>query len=108
MPDPALDATIDQARELLGDLGPITVRKMFGGAGLYLDGTIFCLIAEGEIFLKATGAFAEEMEALGSSPFVYDGKGKPVAMAYWRLPDSALDDPDEAVALARRALEALR
>lgn len=108
MPDPALDATIEQARELLADLGPITVRRMFGGAGLYLDGTIFCLIAEEEIFLKAKGDFAQEMEALGSSPFVYDGKDKPVAMSYWRLPDSALDDPDEAVTLARKALEALR
>ena len=108
MPDPALDATIEQARDLLHDLGPVTVRKMFGGAGLYHDGTIFCLIAEEEIFLKAKGDFAEQMKAMGSSPFVYDGKGKPVAMSYWRLPESALDDPDEAVALARRALEALR
>jgi len=108
MPDPALDATIEQARDLLHDLGPVTVRKMFGGAGLYRDGAIFCLIAEEEIFLKATGDFATELEAMGSSPFVYDGKDKPVAMSYWRLPESALDDPDEAVALARRALEALR
>jgi len=108
MPDPALDTTIEQARDLLHDLGPVTVRKMFGGAGLYRDGTIFCLIAEEEIFLKAKGDFAKEMEATGSTPFVYDGKDKPVAMSYWRLPESALDDPGEAVALARRALEALR
>ncbi len=108
MPDPALDATIEQARELFHDLGPLGVRKMFGGAGLYRDGTIFCLIAFEEIFLKASGAFAKEMAALGSTPFVYEGKGKPVTMSYWRLPDSALDDPDEAAALARRALEALR
>jgi len=108
MPDPALDATIEQARELFADLGPVSVRKMFGGAGLYHDGTIFCLIAFEEIFLKAKGDFAAELKALGSSPFVYEGKGKPVSMSYWRLPDSALDDPDEAVALARKALEALR
>ena len=108
MPDPALDATIEQARELLHDLGPITVRKMFGGAGLYHDGTIFCLIAFEEIFLKASGDFADELEAMGSSPFVYEGKGKPETMSYWRMPESALDDPAEAVALARRALSRLR
>ena len=108
MPDPALDATIEQARELLAGLGPISVRRMFGGAGLYSEGMIFCLIAFEEIFLKASGDFAAELEAMGSSPFVYEGKGKPVRMSYWRLPESALDDPDEAVALARKALDAIR
>ncbi len=107
MPDPALDATIEQARELFHDLGPITIRKMFGGAGLYHEGTIFCLIAFEEIFLKAKGDFAAELEAEGSAPFVYEGKDKPVTMSYRQLPDSALDDPDEAVSWARRALAAL-
>ncbi len=108
MPDPALDATIEQARELFHDLGPLSVRKMFGGAGLYLDGTIFSLIAFEEIFLKAKGDFAAELEAEGSSPFVYEGKEKPVTMSYWRLPDSALDDADEAVVWARKAIAALQ
>lgn len=107
MPDPALDATIDHARDLFQDLSPLSVRKMFGGAGLYYEGTIFALIAFEEIFFKASGAFADTLAAKGSTPFVYEGKGKPVTMSYWRLPESALDDPEEAVALARHALEAL-
>ncbi len=99
-----LDSTIAQAKELFAELGPLRSRKMFGGAGLYAEEVMFSLIAFEEIFLKATGAFAEELEQMGSSPFVYEGKGKPVSMSYWRLPESALDDPDEATALARRAL----
>lgn len=99
-----LDRDIEHAKELLHDLGPVTSRKMFGGAGLYLDGVMFALIAEGEIFLKATGDFVADLEDMGSSPFVYDGKDKPVTMSYWRLPESALDDADEAVDLARRAV----
>jgi len=108
MPDPALDATIAQARELLHDLGPLSVRKMFGGAGIYHDGTIFALIVDHEILLKARDGFAEEMAALGSTQWVYEMKGKSGAMPYWSLPDSALDDAEEATALARRALEHLR
>ncbi len=100
----ALDSAIEQAKELLHDLGPVTSRKMFGGAGLYLDGVMFGLIADEELFLKATGDFVDDLKALGSSPFVYEGKGKPVSMSYWRLPESALDDADEAVELARRAV----
>jgi DNA transformation protein len=33
-----------------------------------------------------------------------DSAPKPTAMPYWKLPDSALDDPDETCELARRAL----
>ena len=101
----ALDGSIEQAKDLLHGLGPITSRKMFGGAGLYLDGVMFALIADGELFLKATGNFVEALEGMRSSPFVYDGKGKPVTMSYWRLPEDALDDPDEAVRLARHAVD---
>ena len=33
--------------------GPVTVRKMFGGAGIYHEGLIFALEGDGEILLKA-------------------------------------------------------
>lgn len=105
----SLDAAIAQARELFDGLGNVSHRKMFGGAGLYCDGLIFALIVDEEIMLKATGGFAEELNAQGAHPFTYArGKHKPTQMPYWSLPDSALDDPDEAVELARRALECFR
>jgi DNA transformation protein len=34
--------------------------------------------------------------------------GKRIAMSYWRLPDSALDEPDQACAWGRRALDVAR
>lgn len=104
MASPQLDATIAQALELLDDLGRISSRKMFGGAGLYAEGVMFALIADEEIYLKATGDFANTLADRGSGAFIYDGKGKPIRMSYWRMPDAALDDPEEAVALARQAL----
>lgn len=100
----SLDATIAQAKDLFHEIGTVSHRKMFGGAGLYAESVMFCLVLSDEIMLKATGGFAADLEALGSTPFIYEGKSKPVAMSYWRLPESAFDDPDEALALARRAL----
>jgi len=101
----SLDATIEQARDLLAGFRALSHRKMFGGAGLYAEGGMFALVISDEIFLKATGPFAEKLETLGSTPFIYDGKkGKPVQMSYWRVPESALDDPEEAIALAEEAL----
>ena len=104
----SLDATIDQAKELFGGLGTVSHRKMFGGAGLYAEGIIFAVVIDDEIMVKATGAFRDELEAMGSTPFLFDMKGKPVAMSYWRLPETAFDDPDEALELAQRALACSR
>lgn len=42
-------AAADLAREVLGTLGPIDIRRMFGGAGIYLHGIIFAIILDGEI-----------------------------------------------------------
>ncbi len=96
----------DFARDLFADLGPITVRPMFGGAGLFCDGAMFGLISRSEtIYLKAEGVTSRAMAAEGSKPFTYGKNDSEQSMGYWSLPDASLDDPDEAVVWARRALE---
>lgn len=90
--------------ELFEDLGALTHRKMMGGATFYTDGQVFAILSsDGTIFLKAKGAFAQEMAAAGSRIFDMGGK----SMGYWTLPDAAVDDPEEACGWARRALAAL-
>lgn len=96
---------IEFACELLGDVGPVTSRRMFGGAGLYADGVMFALIADEVIYLKVDDALKARLGEAGSGPFVYTSpKGKSGEMGYWRLPDDALDDPAEAGDWARAAL----
>ncbi|MBA4132750.1 MAG: competence protein TfoX [Hyphomicrobium sp.] len=101
--DPRLS---ELAEELFGPLGTISVRKMFGGGGIYCDGVMFALIADGVIYLKADARSQADFEAEGLGPFVYQGKAKPVAMSYWRMPERLLDDPDEALAWGRNAVRA--
>lgn len=101
----ALDQAVEQAKELLSGLGPVAHRKMFGGAGLYLEGAMFALIADEELYLKADDALAEALSAEGAQPFVYHGKGRPVTMSYWRMPEAALDDPALAASWGARALD---
>jgi DNA transformation protein and related proteins len=100
----------DAIRDLFAALGPVRVRKMFGGQGIYRDDLMFGLEAGGELFLKADAETAGAFAAAGSRQFVYTKDGRPTPMSYWRLPDAALDDPDEAarwgglaVAAAQRA-----
>ena len=44
----------------------------------------------------------------GSAPFVYDMRGKPVAMSYWSLPEEAMDSPQSMKPWAQLAIEAAR
>lgn len=94
------------ARDLFSDLGQVTVRPMFGGAGLFCDGAMFGLISSSEeIYLKAEGVISRALALEGSVPFTYGRKGAERQLGYWRLPDASLDDPEEAVVWARRSLD---
>jgi DNA transformation protein len=99
------DADIAYVHELFSGLGTLSHRKMMGGLSIYSDCQIFAILSSsGQIYLKASGAFAEEMAAEGARRFsMDDGRG----MNYWTLPDAALDEPDLACDWARRALDVL-
>ena len=63
--------------ELFAPMGPVTIRRMFGGAGVYAAGVMFALLAEDEIYLKVDDALKAELEREGSAPFTFvmkDGK----------------------------------
>ena len=79
---------------------------MFGGAGLYLDDACFAIVLGGEqLMMRGDETLGQEYEAEGSERWVYTHKSRgDVVMPYWSLPDAALDDPDEAVAWARKSL----
>ena len=87
--------------------GPVSVRRMFGGAGIYADGTMFALVARGVIYLKADEVNTPAFERENLPPFTYETKGgKRGVMSYRRMPDRLYDDPEELAAWAREALAA--
>jgi DNA transformation protein len=95
-------------RELFAPFGPVAVRRMFGGAGIYSEGLMFALVFDGAIFLKVDEASIPDFEREGSRPFVYTRAKTPgrvgrASMAYWRLPERLYDDPDELAVWAGRA-----
>lgn len=105
----AKDSFHEFVQELFAGLGPVQVRRMFGGAGGYADGLMFLLIADDTIYIKTDEALRAELAAEGCGPFVWAPQsgpraGEKVDLGYWRLPDSAMDDPDEAVRWGARAL----
>jgi DNA transformation protein len=95
----------DDIRDLFAAFGPVVVRRMFGGAGIYADGMMFALIADDVIYLKVDEGNAPAFEREGCEPLSYTARnGKRAVMSYRRIPDRLLDDPDE---LARWAVNAV-
>lgn len=93
-------------RELFSELGPVVLRKMFGGQGLYHDGLIIGLVIGDELFLKTDAVTVAAFEAAGGHPFVYQGKGKPVTMSYWLPPAEAMESSQAMHPWAKLAYEA--
>ena len=93
--------------ELFAGFGPVTVRRMFSGAGVFADGLMIALVVDGVIFLKADETLVPQFEREGLSPFSYKTKeGRRTLMSYWRMPERLYDDPDELAVWARQSMAA--
>ncbi|QFY60219.1 TfoX/Sxy family protein [Rhizobium grahamii] len=93
--------------EMFQGLGPVTIKRMFGGKGIYHLGRIIAIELRGEMLLKADEVSSAEFAEAGASQWVYEGKkGTPVKMPYWSIPDDAFDDPDLMARWVRLAYEA--
>lgn len=53
---------IAQAKNCFAALGAITTRSQFGGYGLLAEGVMFAVIAEGELYLRATASMEPRRE----------------------------------------------
>jgi len=95
------------AAELLSGLGPIRIKRMFGGAAAYLDDRIFALLDDEAIWIKVDEVNEPLFIEVGLPKITYPTKdGTVMEMGYRRLPEAALDDADEAVRWARLGVEA--
>jgi DNA transformation protein and related proteins len=95
-------------QDQLRPLGHVTVRRMFGGAGVYCDGLMFGLVSDDTLYFRVDDGNRGAFEAEGQQPFTYDGKGRRIVLPYWRVPERLFDEPDEMIDWARAALAAAR
>ena len=90
--DPGLLAWIEEA---LAPVGRVTKRAMMGGATLYLDGTIFGIVAQDLLWLKSDAISDALWDAADCPRFSYDmGEGRTGTMNYRRAPDAVYDEAD--------------
>jgi DNA transformation protein len=93
--------------EMFAGLGPVSIRRMFGGKGIYHGGRIVAIDYHDAVLLKADAQSAPDFETAGATQWTYEGRsGKIVRMPYWSIPDDAFDDPDVMARWVRLAYEA--
>lgn len=88
----------------LAALGGVTARRMFGGAGLYLDDIFFALISDETLYFKVDDSNREDYVSRGMAPFRPYAARPQVSLTYFAVPAEALEDAEELVQWARRAL----
>ena len=103
--DEGLLAWVEEALE---PMGRVSLRKMMGGATLYLDGAIFAIMVDGELWLKADEESNPVWDQAGCTErFTVTFKDGTIdRMNYRRPPSDVYDDPDEMRRWAQVAVEA--
>ncbi|MCE1170403.1 MAG: TfoX/Sxy family protein [Azovibrio sp.] len=90
----------------LRPLGPLQVRRMFSGHGLFQEGAMFGLVLDEVLYLKADAGNLPLFQARGMEPFVYQRQGRPVRLSFHAPDAEAMEDDQTLLALARLALAA--
>jgi DNA transformation protein and related proteins len=99
----------DFLTDLFSGFGPVTLRRMFSGYGISVDGTNFALALRAGLYFRADEETIPQFQAEGSKPFQYQQRStaKVVTVnSYWELPARLFDDQEELAGWARAALAA--
>ncbi|MEL6436225.1 MAG: TfoX/Sxy family protein [Pseudomonadota bacterium] len=95
-------------QDLFSSVGPVTIRKMFGGQGIYVDGTICAAVVDGQLMVKGDDQCRAIYDEAGMAQWQTENAktGRVSHMPYWQVPDGALDDPAEFAKWAEAGLHA--
>src|SRR3954463_13929981 len=97
----------EHVAELLASLKGVSMKRMFGGQGIYCDGLMFALITGKVLYFKTDEQSRPRFVEAGCEPFRYDNKRRGrVETSYWSAPDEAMESPAAALPWARLGLQA--
>ena len=69
----------------LSPIGNIRSRAMFGGYGIFYEGSMFALIAEDILYFKVNESNRDMYEKARSKPF-------PHGISYWEVPTEVIEE----------------
>jgi DNA transformation protein len=97
---------VDHVVESLRLLGPVEVKRMFGGWGFYHQGAFFALIAYDTLYLKTDAENRAEFDAAKLEPFTFEKGGETIVTGYRAAPEEAFEDPRVMLRWAKSAYAA--
>lgn len=97
---------LDYYVERLTLLGKVSVKKMFGGAGFYLNGRVFAITDGDTVYLKSDEENRARFESRRMKQFVPFEDKPEQKMNYYSLSSEDLEDDDALRELGRLAIEA--
>lgn len=97
---------LQYVRDQLRELGAVTTRKMFGGAGIYFDGKFFALVDDDELYFKVDDATRPRFEEAGCHAF--EPWAGQFMNGYWSVPADVLEDSAAIADWAREAVGVAR
>ncbi|CAK1730194.1 TfoX/Sxy family DNA transformation protein [Vibrio crassostreae] len=95
---------LKDSMKLFQSLGKIKSRSMFGGFGLFADDTMFALVVNDQLHIRADRGTTKQFEQQGFQPYVYKKRGFPVVTKYFALPEGLWQDQEKILQLATTSL----
>ncbi|CAH1199913.1 DNA transformation protein TfoX2 [Vibrio harveyi] len=96
---------LKDSMKLFETLGNIKSRSMFGGFGLFADETMFALVVNNQLHIRADQQTSSDFETQGLKPYVYKKRGFPVVTKYYAISDDLWDTTDRLIEVAKQSLE---
>ncbi|HAT33396.1 MAG TPA: TfoX domain containing protein [Janthinobacterium sp.] len=94
-------------RELFAPLGQLSDGKFFGGHSIKYRGSQFAMVMGNTLYLRVNDVTRPEYEREGAKPFFYTTKkGVVQVRKYYAAPEALLDDQEQLLVWARRAINA--
>jgi DNA transformation protein len=92
--------------DLLGAVGAVRTKRMFGGHGVYVDDVFVAIVTGDSLYLKTDDQTQPRFTAAGGTQFCFAARGKLQATHFWSAPADAMDSPALMRPWAQLAFEA--
>ncbi len=97
---------INKSQEYLATLGTIEYRSLFGSYSLTVDDTVFAMVSDGELYLRACEQSAQYCVKHPPVWLTYKKCGRSVTLNYYRVDESLWRNQLKLVRLSKYSLDA--
>ncbi|MCG6220036.1 TfoX/Sxy family DNA transformation protein [Vibrio diabolicus] len=96
---------LKDSMKLFEALGNIKSRSMFGGFGLFADETMFALVVNNQLHIRADQQTSSDFEKQGLKPYVYKKRGFPAVTKYYAISNDLWESSERLIEVANQSLK---